>query len=142
VNNLAEKIESPSIRNSIAALEYAIGKEPQVDIKPVHYFADGLYAREITIPAGTVLSGKIHKKEQINIISKGVITVVTEEGEQLVRAPCTIVSSPGTKRIAYVHEETVWTTIHATNETDLEKLEKELIAPSFDSLEADLWRIE
>ncbi len=140
MNQLAEKVESevPALRHSIQALEDTMREMPQLDIKPVHYFAKGLYAREITIPAGTVLSGKIHKEEQINILSKGLITVVTEDGgEQLLRAPCTIISKPGTKRIAYVHEETVWTTLHATDETDLEKLEQDLIAPSFEALEHD-----
>lgn len=132
----SHEVDAPVLRHSIQALEDTMLEMPQLAIEPVHYFAKGLYAREITIPAGTVLSGKIHKEEQINILSKGLITVVTEDGgEQLLRAPCTIVSKPGTKRIAYVHEETVWTTIHATDETDLEKLEQDLIAPSFEALE-------
>lgn len=96
-------------------------------IEARHYFAHGVYAREITIPKGTYLTGHIHKYTQINIISQGEITLLTENGEVRLRAPTTVVSPPGTKRIAYAHEETVWTTILGTHETDIEKLEDELI---------------
>lgn len=139
MNNLAEQLttsETPALRGRINALEAEMLKQPQLNIEPKHYFAKGIYAREITIPAGTLLTGKIHKTEQLNIISKGRLTVVTEDGgEQMIEAPYTLVSPPGTKRIAFVHEETVWTTIHGTEETDLVKLEQMLIAPSFEALE-------
>jgi len=61
-------------------------------------------------------------------MSCGDLSVLTEEGIQRVQAPFTIVSPAGTKRIAYAHEDTVWTTIHGTHETDLDKIESDLIA--------------
>ena len=113
-------------------------EQPQVEIEPTHYFADGIYAREIVIPAGTLLTGKIHRTRHLNIVSKGKIAVVTEDGQKIIEAPCTFVAEAGTKRVGFALEDTVWTTIHASKETDLEKLETELIAPSFEALEADL----
>jgi len=112
-------------------------EQPQVEIEPTHYFADGIYAREIVIPAGTLLTGKIHRTRHLNIVSKGKIAVVTEDGQKIIEAPCTFVAEAGTKRVGFALEDTVWTTIHASQETDLEKLETELIAPSFEALEAD-----
>lgn len=94
------------------------------------YFSRGLYAREIFIPKGTILSGKIHKYTNLNIMSMGDLSVLTENGVIRVKAPFTVVSPPGTKRIAYAHEDTVWTTVHATNETDVDKIEEEVIAQS------------
>lgn len=123
------------VRNKILSFEEELRKLPQTDIPPVHYFADGIYAREITIPKGTVLTGKIHKTEHLNIISKGEISVVTEEGNKRIVSPCTFVAKPGTKRVGYAHEDTVWTTIHASKEKDLEKLELELISPDYMQLE-------
>ena len=120
--------ESASIRERILYLEGEMRKCPQVEIPPKHYFAKGLYAREITIPKGTLLTGKIHKTEHLNIISKGDISVLTEDGPKRVQAPFTMVSRPGTKRVGYAHEETVWTTIHGTDETDLAKIEAHFIA--------------
>lgn len=107
--------------------------EHHVEIKPRHYFSNGLYAREIFIPAGTLLTGKIHRTEHINVISQGDISVLTENGIERLQAPCTLISKPGTKRVGFAHADTVWTTFHATNETDLEKLEEQLIAPSHEA---------
>lgn len=114
-------------RAEILRLEHALTKFEQLEIKTTHYFAEGLYAREIFIPAGTILTGKIHKSEHLNIVSQGRIAVWTEDGMKEVAAPFTMVSRPGTKRVGYALEDTVWTTIHATHERDLEKLEAELI---------------
>ena len=118
-------------RAQIVKLEGALRELEPVHIEPVHHYANGLYAREITIPAGTVLTGKVHKTEHLNIISAGRITVWTEQGMRTISAPFTMVSQPGTKRVGYAHEDTVWTTIHATTERDLEKLEAELIEPEY-----------
>lgn len=127
---LAEVGEGLSMREKVFAIEDEIRKLPKAEIAERHYFSPGVYAREITIPAGTVLTGKIHKYAQLNILSKGDISVLTEDGIKRVQAPFTIVSPAGTKRVAYVHEEVVWTTIHGTDETDLEKLEAHFIAQS------------
>jgi hypothetical protein len=89
-----------------------------------HYFTLGIYARELHIPAGMTLTGKIHKFPQLNILSKGRISVLTEDGIKEVEAPFTVVSPAGTKRIAYAHTDCVWTTILNTNETDPDLIEK------------------
>ena len=127
------------IRANLDALEAQMKTYPQVEIVPRHYFADGLYAREITIPKGTLLTGKIHHFQHLNIISQGEITVLTEQGPKRVKAPCTLVSPPGTKRLGYAHEETVWTTVHANPENlrDTDQLEAVLVYESHASLEQE-----
>ena len=127
-----------SMRDKVSALETEMRKREQIDIPVKHHFSQGVYAREITIPAGTLLTGKIHKFTQLNILSFGEISVLTEDGVKRVSAPFTVVSPPGTKRIAYAHSTCVWTTIHGTNETDLEKIENHFIAESDAQYEAFL----
>jgi hypothetical protein len=122
-------------RESLLAMESAMREMPQVELEVVHHFSPGIYARELRIPKGTILTGKIHRHEHLNIISQGDITVLTESGMQRITAPHTLLSLPGIKRAGYAHEDTVWTTIHATDETDLAKLEELFIAPTFDALE-------
>jgi len=114
------------IRQKVERLERIIEQVPQVECPVVHHFADGMYAREMTIPAGVVLTGAIHRTEHLSTISKGRILVTTDEGEKEICAPHTFVSKPGAKRAGLAIEETVWTTYHATRETDLEKLVEEL----------------
>jgi len=119
-------------RQSIEMLEHEMLEYPQVEIEPKHYFADGLYAREIFIPKGTLLTGMIHMREHLNFISQGDITVVTIGGRKRIQAPYTMASMPGTKRAGYAHEDTIWTTVHATESTDMDELEEELVTNSYD----------
>jgi hypothetical protein len=138
VGKIALEIENKpnSIRERIDSLEKEMLKLEQAPIETTHHFAKGLYAREILIPKGTLLTGKIHKEEHLNIISQGEISVLTEDGVKRIKAPFTMVSRPGTKRVGYAHEDTVWTTIHSSEEKDLEKLEAQLIAKTHSDVEA------
>lgn len=117
-----------SIRNKVAAFEQMMLEQPQVEIPVKHYFSEGVYGREIFIPKGTILTGKIHKYSQLNILASGAMEVLVEDKVRLVQAPFTVVSPPGTKRIARAVEDCVWITVHGTNETDLEKIEDHFIA--------------
>ena len=65
------------------------------------------------------------------MISVGKIAVVTEFGSEIIDGPRTWVSQPGTKRAVTAIEDTIWTTVHPTEETDLEKIESHVIAPSY-----------
>lgn len=95
-----------------------------------HRFAPGVYAREITMPAGFVVVGKKHLTEHFNIISKGRVSFWMDgHPVKEVTAPYTFVSGPGVQKVLYIHEDTVWTTIHPTQETDLAALEAALIEP-------------
>lgn len=99
-----------------------------------HYFAPGMYAREIHMKAGDRIIGKIHKHAHINIISKGVVDVITEDGSARYKAPYTFISEPETKRFVSIVTDTIWTTIHATDSKDLDEIEDEIIMKSYDSL--------
>lgn len=117
------QLENLSLRQAVQLIENEMRKQPQLTLNTVHYFSDGVYAREIFIPAGVVLTGKIHKRQQINILSKGRILVLTENGLVDVEAPFTVVSPPGTKRIARAITDCVWTTILPTNEKNPDVIE-------------------
>ena len=127
------------IRNSIHNLEEALAEFPeeiQITEEQIteHFFAPGVYVRQVTIPAGSILTGKIHKTKHVSIISCGHVTVATERGIQDIRGPYTFINEPGEKRALYVHETVVWTTIHPTDETDLKKIEELVIARDYDEL--------
>ena len=95
------------------------------------------YAREMMIPKGTLIIGKIHRHQHLNFISKGKVVVFTEFGEKHLEAPCTFISEVGLKRAVYAEEDTLWTTVHITefeSEAELDKIEQEVIAPSYDEM--------
>lgn len=113
--------------NKVFAFEELSRQYPQIELKVIHHFSKGVYARELHIPAGVILTGEIHKFDNLNILSKGKIEVLTEKGMQEVEAPFTIVSPAGTKRIARALTDCVWTTVHGTEETNLNIIEKSFI---------------
>lgn len=102
-----------------------------------HHFAPGIYGREMFIPKDSVVVGKIHKHAHLNVITKGVIKVVTEFGEDIYEGPKIWVSEPGTKRAVYALEDTQWLCVHPNvdDTRDLEELERFVIAESYDELD-------
>ena len=120
----------PPMRSQIFALEAEMKKLPQIDIPVKHYFSEGIYAREITVPEGAIITGVIHKYPQINILSKGVILVNVDEEIRQLEASHTVVSPPGVKRAALALTECIWTTIVHTHLTDVDDIEKRFFAYS------------
>lgn len=120
----------PPMRSKVNEIEAMMKQMPQRDLPVLHYFSLGLYARELFIPAGTLLTGKIHKCQQLNIMTQGDLSVLTDDGVKRVQAGFVIVSPPGTKRIAYAHTDSRWITVHATDKIDVAQIEQEFIAQS------------
>lgn len=119
-------------KETIKGFEKKLMKFPQVDIKVTHRFLDGMYAREVYMLKGTLLTSKTHKTENLSIISKGKVLEISENSQvRELSAPYTMVSPPGMKRALYIIEDTVWTTVHKNIENidDLEKLESMIIEP-------------
>jgi hypothetical protein len=106
--------ERANLRRQIFALEAALLEQEQRDCPVVHHYAPGIYVREMHVPPYTVLTGAVHKTEHLAMLIKGRIEVLTEDGLQVLEAPCTILSRPGIKRVGRTFEEgAVWSTIHA-----------------------------
>jgi quercetin dioxygenase-like cupin family protein len=138
-------LEGLIIRDSIQNLEEKmkdlpnalIGDSPEyLEVCPLtHNFAKGLYIRQITMPAGMLFVTKIHKFSHAAFILSGEVTLLEEEGHKRVSAPASFITKAGTKRIVFTHKDTVWTTVHATDKTDLKEIEDEIIAKDFDTME-------
>lgn len=122
------------MRDSILKLEAVMMAMPgKIEIKTTHHFAPGVYMREIFIPKGTTLTGKIHKTEHLNILSQGDLSVMTEDGVKRLTASTVIKSQPGIKRVGFAHEDTVWITVHHNPDDaqDVDLIEERLIAKTF-----------
>lgn len=141
---ITEALEKPTVdqmRAKILALEAAMLSVPEEQrathlCETIHHFAPGIYMRELRIPKGICLTGKIHKTEHLNILSQGVLTVWTEDGMKTLMASTVIKSMPGIKRAGFAHEDSVWITVHLNPEEDRdpEKIEDRLIAKTFDEV--------
>ena len=100
-----------------------------IDVPVDHHFAPGVYMRQMNAKAGTLVVSKMHRTEHMNILLTGSLTVATEDGIELLKAPLVIKSMPGTKRIGYFHEDSSWITVHPTRTTDLDLIEQQVIVP-------------
>lgn len=113
-------------REQILNIERFILECPQTETPTRHYFSPGLYAREMFIPAGTVLTGAVHKTEHL-VQFDGDITVLTDGGMTRLTGRHTFVSKPGVKRVGYAHADTWCTGFFVTDKTDVEELENDLV---------------
>lgn len=102
----------------------------------IHRFANGCYIREILMPQGSIVIGKVHKTEHFNVILEGAVTVITSEGAKFYKAPSTFVSKAGVQKVVIMHTECRWQTVHVTDETDIPTIENALVEEGFDELEA------
>jgi len=141
---LEEQLE---IRDLILAFESSISEQDEAffgdtDNCPLkHHFADDIYVREIFIPEGTLLTGKLHRHSHPNFLMSGCVAVLTESnGVELLEGPLAMISKAGTKRALYVLEDTTWITVHSnvSNTQDLKKIEKFVIAPNYKEYEMSL----
>jgi hypothetical protein len=142
-NDIKFKIE---VRNKINKLGETILDMPNgfsgdseeiLNICPLtHNFVDGAYVRELFIPKDMFFVTKLHKKTHPFFIMKGCVSIYSEDGIKKIWAPFYNITKSGTKRVMYTHEDTVLVTVHVTNETDLAKIEEEIIAKDYKEVEA------
>lgn len=120
--------------NHVKALEAALREMPnQVDIDSLtsHHFCDGLYARELLIPAGVTMVGKTHATRNFFVLVKGSLLLATPDGPVRITAPYMAVTEPGTKRAVFAETDCVCMNFHANpdDERDIAKLENKYITP-------------
>lgn len=95
-------------------------------------FIPGLYSRMLFIPKGVFMTGRIHKKDYIDILASGDVTVKsyladgTIEDTKRYNEPDYFEGKAGRKRVLFTHEDTVWITVDPT------------LAESKDDLEDDI----
>lgn len=133
-----KNLDKYEVRAGILTLEDRLKEMEQLDCPVKHHFSDDSYAREILLPAGSLVVGKIHRHSHVNVISQGECYVLTEEGVKHFTAPYTFISQPETKRVVYSVTDVVWTTIHVTKEKELAKIEDYVISPTYNDLDLNL----
>lgn len=120
------------VTERINEMPHARGEDP-FPLK--HTFAAGVCVRQIFLPAGWIIVGKIHKHKHFVLLTVGEVEVLTENGVEHIVAPAIFVSEPGTKRVVYAHKDTLWSNIIPTDETDPAKIEAQVIVKTYEELE-------
>jgi hypothetical protein len=113
-----------------------VGRESEIRHPLFNTFAEGCYIREVHSPAGEFIISKIHKYSHPWFLLQGELSILGESGVVRITAPCHGITSAGSKRVLYSHSEIVFVTVHVTKETDLDKIEEEIIAKDFKEIDA------
>jgi len=88
-----------------------------------HYFGPGIYIREVSMAAGIFAIGHRQTQEHVNILLKGSVLMMNEDGTtHQLNAPLMFTSKPG-RKMGYILEDVVWQNIYATEERDVQVLE-------------------
>jgi len=121
-----QRINLAEIEARMCAME-----DRKIEIPVEHIFSAGVYVRQITIPAGSLVMGKRHRHATCNILLKGVLTVYTDEDMPpvTVSGPLIFTTEPCAKKFAYCHEEAVFLNVIPTDSTDPDEIEKAWIIP-------------
>lgn len=123
--------------NYMRGLQELVTKANQnVDCKLEHTFSEGLYTRQLSIPKGSLVVGKLHRHKTLNILIKGSVTLYTGDKPVRLNAPYIFESDVMTRKAIYTHSDTVWANIHVTNITDLDEIEREFIVDESITIEA------
>lgn len=118
-DEIVDKIEAQMLNTNLS-----------IDLPLVHKFTEGMYIRQIFMPAGSLVTSRIHMTEHPYTVSAGtaMVSIDCSSWEQI-SAPYTGVTRPGTRRILYIIEDCIWTTYHRVEgmKSDFNDLPKEEI---------------
>jgi len=121
--------DSVSLDDRLDRWEAFVSDKPQVECPLRHTYPEGMYVREIFAPAGSIITSRIHRFDHPFFLLKGKLTVISEtEGLATYTAPAHGITLPKTRRAIFIHEDTVWVTVHLNldNKTDHEELLNDL----------------
>lgn len=125
------ELQNIKTRQDVFAFEKIMQDGEKIHIETKHCFTkDGIYVREIFIPKGVILTSHIHKYDCISIMSSGELDILIDGNIKNIKAPCTFVAPAGVKRIARSIQDTVFITVHRTDETNIERIEDLFVAKS------------
>ena len=108
-----------------------------------HTFADGIYVRQMDMKAGSAVVGAIHNHLHVWFLLTGHLAVATEDDVEEFISPCYVLAKPGSKRVIYAMEDSIFVNIHKNpnNIKDIDKLEKEIVSFTFKNMKNILIKI-
>lgn len=120
---------APAQMERLDKLEAAmLATAAMVELPLTHRFTPGLYAREIFMPAGTLLTSRIHKTEHPYVVLSGKVSVyIPGVGVEHFEAPFVGVTKPYTRRVLYIHEDCRWVTFHPLTDEESAAQDVDLI---------------
>lgn len=131
VNSIERVAAREQMNNFQAACDkYVADGAEKADLKHTHTFSDlhrvfgcHIYGREVFVPANSTITGKIHKHPTMNILLKGKLVVVSEDGKRVIEAPATYMAKTGERKVGYTLEDCLWVTVILTDKAGEENID-------------------
>jgi hypothetical protein len=98
------------------------------DVLITHHFVGGVYAKETHIPAGMKLTQHVHAFDHLSALMKGDVIVTVDGLSERHSGPALLPIRAGKAHEVTALSDVVWACIHATDETDPDKIDEALIA--------------
>lgn len=102
---------------------------PSVDLGTKHHFGAGVYAKEMRLPKGATALSHRHAYDHLSVLAQGVAVVNVDGTATLYTAPTCITIKAGLNHEIVAIEPVVWFCIHATEETDKDKIDEVILQP-------------
>ena len=118
---------APGLRE-IMRLQQSMSELPQFELPVQHHFTAGAYGRQLFVPAGVMLVGKLHRTEHFLLVV-GDVEIINGAQRERVTGIRVMNTKPGTKRAIYAHADSTLFTFHVTDLKDVEAIEEEIIEP-------------
>lgn len=125
----AHELLADCVNERIELVESAMLELDQVEIPVKESYANGMYTRQIMIPRGTLLTGRVHMFPYVDIMLAGDIEVATPDGIKHMTGWNVLQGFAGRKRIGYAWEDTYWATVHRTDQFEPGAMEELLTFP-------------
>lgn len=106
------------------------------DLHPLeHHLENGMYTREVFMPAGQLVVSFIHKQNHPSFFLSGEMSILMDTGEvKRIKAPMSLQTEAGTQRVAYMHEDCRWVCVYRTDKKTIEEAEKEVYTTNYRDL--------
>jgi hypothetical protein len=100
----------------------------EITLPVEHVFTPGLVSRKIVVPAGKLVTTKIHKFEHQYVMVSGEASIWLDGvGVRRVKGPFYGVTKPFTRRVIFAHTDVEWITFHPANSDNEKDFEAEVI---------------
>jgi quercetin dioxygenase-like cupin family protein len=107
------------------------GEMPQgmheLSLPEEHFFGDGLYCKRIVLPAGSTAVQHKHKYSHLSALCSGIATVTVGHESTIYKAGAVILIEAGKMHSVKAITDCVWLCIHATEETNVDEIDKVLV---------------
>lgn len=141
-----EKIEEfgkMMTENVSSCMTHIPGDKQSVEMQntfPVkQHLENGMYTREVLMPKGSLVISLIHKQNHPSFFLKGEMSILTDDGEvKKIKAPMHLNTKTGTQRVAYMHEDCVWTCVYKTEAKTFEEAEVDVYTNDYRDLPIEL----